>query len=35
MYADDIVLLSESADGLQNALNGLKHFCSSWGMTEY
>lgn len=33
MYADDIVLLSESASGLQKALNGLDNFCSSWGMT--
>jgi hypothetical protein len=27
LYADDIVLLSESAQGLQNLLNKLKIFC--------
>lgn len=32
MYADDIVLLSESSEGLQNSLNGLERFCRAWGM---
>jgi retron-type reverse transcriptase len=32
MYADDIVLLSESASGLQNSLNALKGYCSNWGL---
>ena len=27
MYADDIVLLSDSADGLQKLLNSLLQFC--------
>ncbi|MCG8431127.1 MAG: hypothetical protein MJA29_08130, partial [Candidatus Omnitrophica bacterium] len=33
LYADDIVLLSETAEGLQNCLNGLQKFCSSWGLS--
>jgi hypothetical protein len=32
MYADEIVLLLESASGLQKALFGVEKFCSSWGM---
>jgi hypothetical protein len=30
MYADDTVLLSESAEGLQNCLNKLQEYCSTW-----
>ena len=30
LYADDIILLSESQEGLQNALNILNNFCVSW-----
>ena len=30
LYADDIVLLSESEEGLQTSLNILHDFCSSW-----
>lgn len=30
MYADDIILLSESKEGLQKALDVLGNFCSSW-----
>jgi hypothetical protein len=30
LYADDIVLLSQSAQGLQNLLNKLKLFCDKW-----
>ena len=30
MYADDIILLSESQEGLQKALDILENFCSSW-----
>ena len=33
LYADDLVLLSESPTGLQNLLHGLEHFCSQWHMT--
>ena len=29
LYADDIVLLSQSAKGLRNLLNKLKLFCDS------
>ena len=32
MYADDIVLLSKSAEGLQNALNCLSEFCLRWSL---
>ena len=30
MYADDIILLSESQEGLQKSLDILNNFCSSW-----
>ena len=30
LYADDIILVSESKEGLQNGLNVLSKFCSSW-----
>ena len=30
LYADDIILLSHSEEGLQKSLNTLDHFCSSW-----
>ena len=30
MYADDLILLSESAQGLQNSLNILSNYCSIW-----
>jgi hypothetical protein len=30
VYADDIILVSESEEGLQNGLNVLSKFCSSW-----
>ena len=33
MYADDIVLLSETASGLQNSINGVEKFCSKWGLS--
>ena len=32
MYADDIVLLSNSKEGLQNSLSNLKEFCDSWNL---
>ena len=32
MYADDIVLLSESAPGLQNGMNAIHTFCLKWGL---
>ena len=31
-YADDLVLLSHSRQGLQNSLNTLSRFCSKWHM---
>ena len=30
LYADDIVLISQSHTGLQNLLNSLSHYCSIW-----
>jgi hypothetical protein len=33
LYADDIVLLSQSAKGLQNLLNKLKLFCDKWNLS--
>ena len=33
MFADDLVILSESAKGLQNALDKLYEYCSKWGLT--
>ena len=30
MYADDIVLLSESKEGLQNCLSSLQTYCDLW-----
>ena len=32
MYADDIVLLSNSAGGLQTMLNSLLQFCQRWNL---
>lgn len=32
MFADDLVLLSESPTGLQNCLNKLYHYCSKWNL---
>ena len=33
MFADDLVILSESAKGLQNAINSLHNYCTKWGLT--
>jgi hypothetical protein len=33
LHADDIVLLSQSAEGLQNVLNKLKLFCDKWNLS--
>jgi hypothetical protein len=30
MYVDDIILLSSSADGLQQKLNILQRYCNDW-----
>ena len=32
MYADDLVLMSETAEGLQNSLNILYSYCCDWGL---
>ena len=32
MYADDVILLSETRDGLQNSLSMLEKYCSKWGL---
>ena len=33
LYADDIVLISESAKGLQNCLNKLSNYCDIWNLS--
>ena len=33
MYADDVVLLSNTKSGLQNCLNSLHLFCEDWKLT--
>ncbi len=33
LFADDIVFLSESAEGLQNSLNKLNEYCKKWLLT--
>ena len=33
MYADDLILLSESAAGLQNSLDKLQSYCMKWNLT--
>ena len=30
MYADDLILLSTTEEGLQNSMNALYKFCSTW-----
>jgi hypothetical protein len=30
LYADDVLLISESANGLQNALNAFNLYCKQW-----
>ena len=32
MYADDVILLSETAEGLQNCLLNLHQYCENWGL---
>jgi hypothetical protein len=33
LYADDLVILSESEAGLQNSLNKINNYCNTWGLT--
>ena len=33
MFADDLVLISQSAEGLQNCLNKLQSYCDKWCLT--
>ncbi len=33
LYADDLVLLSPTEEGLQDSLNLLEDFCHSWALT--
>lgn len=30
LYADDIVIFSDTADGLQNGLDSLQEYCNKW-----
>jgi hypothetical protein len=32
LYADDLLLVSESSGSLQNCLNKVYDYCSNWGM---
>lgn len=32
LYADDLILLSQSKDGLQKSVNKLSQFCTTWNM---
>ena len=32
MYADDVILISETASGLQNCLNQLSKYCERWNL---
>ena len=32
-YADDLVIMSESARGLQNSLDKLSDYCNKWNLT--
>ena len=32
MYADDLILLSETVEGLQNCLSKLSTYCEEWGL---
>ena len=34
LYADGIVLMSQSANGLQKILNNVKLFCDKWNLTS-
>ena len=33
LFADDLLILSESKEGLQNSLNKLSKFCDNWQLT--
>ena len=33
LYADDLVLISETSSGLQNCLDSLQSYCQKWGLT--
>ena len=33
LYADDLVLLSKSSEGLQNCINVVSSFCESWHLS--
>ena len=33
LYADDIVIFSNTSEGLQNGLDNLSEYCSKWKLT--
>ena len=33
MYADDLIILSETNQGLQESMDKLSHYCTQWGLT--
>jgi len=32
MYADDLLILSESSEGIQESMNKLQNYCTKWGL---
>ena len=33
LFADDLLVISESKEGLQNSINKLSDFCDNWQLT--
>ena len=33
MYADDLIIMSESHEGFQESFNRLEKYCEQWGLT--
>ena len=33
LFADDLIVISESNEGLQNSINKLSDFCDNWQLT--
>ena len=34
LFADDLLVISESKEGLQNSINKLSDFCDNWQLRE-
>ena len=35
MHANDLILMSETSNGLQNCLEKLRKYCFKWGLSVY